>query len=191
MGKIAGFLTGRLLAYSLIEESQQELYQYGLERLLSKLTSYSAFLVLALCIGKFIPTVLFLSFLFPLRGRTGGYHASTELRCFVSSMVIYISVMQVVVPFLMVHQAVLWIAFVVAVLIILIWAPVNHPNVDFSKKELQQYRLRARRVLVIEILLILLMLIGQIRGEYITSAMTGVIVCSILISLAKITKQEV
>lgn len=191
MGKIAEFLTGRLLAYSLIEESQQELYQYGLERLLSKLTSYSAFLVLALCIGKFIPTVLFLSFLFLLRGRTGGYHASTELCCFVSSMVTCILVMQVLVPYLMVHQAVLWVAFVVALLIILIWAPVNHPNVDFSKKELQQYRLRARRVLVIEVLLILLMLIGQVGAEYITSAMSGVIVCSVLISLAKITNKEV
>lgn len=190
MGKIAGFLTGRLLVYNLIEESEQEVYQYGLERLLGKLTSYSAFLVLAFCIGKIIPTVLFLSFLFLLRGRTGGYHASTELRCFVSSLAICAVVMQWGTLFLLQHPRLMWFAFVTAIVIILVWAPVNHPNVGFSKEELGQYRLRVRRVLVIEILLILLMLVGQVRGEYIVSAMSGVIVCSILVSFAKITKQE-
>ncbi len=191
MGKIAGFLTERLLVYNLIEESEQELYQYGIERLLSKLINYSVFFVVAFCIGKVIPTVLFLSFLFLLRGRTGGYHASTELRCFVSSLAIYVAMMEWGIPLLVQFPVGKWSAFGIAIVIIYMWAPVNHPNVDFSTEELAQYRLRARRVLVIESGLILLMQMMQIREEYIANAISAVMVCSILVGLAKITKQEV
>lgn len=191
MGKIAGFLTGQLLAYNLIEESEQELYEYGLERVLSKVISYSAFLVLALCIRQFIPTVLFLGFLLTLRGRTGGYHASTELRCFVSSMGICVLAVKVLIPFLVLHKGILGTLYVISVAIIFLWAPINHPNVDFSIQEIQQYRWRARKVLIQEMLLVILMWIVQVREEYSVSAMAGTIVCALLMCLAKLTKQEV
>lgn len=191
MKKVAIFLTEQLLEKDMIEKNQLEIYQYGLERLLRKLLNYTIMLLLAVSINMVFPSLLFLSFLLLLRGRTGGYHASTELRCFAGSVGIYLFAMKGMLPLLVWRREAMWLFFLAAIIIIYVLAPVNHPNLDFSTIEMIEYKKRARRVLGAEVLGIVVFTALGVAPDNIVSAVLGMVVCAFLLCIAKITKQEV
>lgn len=191
MGNLVGYLMERLLANEMIEESQQEIYQYGLERLINKTVGFTLLLLLAIGIQMLLPSVLFLCFLFLLRGRTGGYHAASEYRCLAGTAAIYLLCMKVLLPLLQQSPMMTVLCFLVSAAVIFLLAPVNHPNIGFSREEMKFYKKRSRMVLGGEITAIFIFVLVGVKEELIVSAMMGIMVCAFLLCLAKITKQEV
>lgn len=191
MGKLVGYLMEHLLRNEMIEESQREIYQYGLERLVNKTVSYVLLFLLAFGMHMILPSTLFFCFLFMLRGRTGGYHAATELRCFTGTVVIYVVCMKALLPLLQQQKEVLLVCFVISIVIIFLLAPVNHPNLGFSAEEMQYYKKRARLILGGEVVFIIIFVLAGVQAELIISAILGMVVCAFLLCIAKITKQEV
>lgn len=74
-------------------EYEEEVYVYGLELTLSTLAGFSAILVLSILFKAFDEGITFLFMFVPLRLYTGGYHSSTYGKCFLVSIISFVSIM--------------------------------------------------------------------------------------------------
>lgn len=191
VGSFSGYLVRRLQEQEMIEESQCELYQYGLECLLGKFLNCFIVFMCAIVINEVVSSTVFLIFFLILRGRTGGYHASTEVGCTCGTLLIYLIAIKVVIPLLEKDRCIAFLCLCIVSVVVWMWAPVNHPNVNFSKVEMRQYRNRARTVLVLELLMIGILRVLEVCTEYYFSAISGMLLCAFLIIFAKVKGQEV
>lgn len=160
MQRLAQGTADRLAAQGIIREEDVPIYRYGLEAMYSSLLELLSILALAALIGNFWQTVLFFAAFIPLRLYAGGYHASTRLRCFLTSLVVYaaFTIMLEIVP-------VAWfvpLAFIggaVSFLIIWLFAPVIHQNHRSGLKHQVRFRRISIRICVVEVSAII---VGQI-----------------------------
>lgn len=160
MQKLAQGTAERLVAQGIIREEDAPIYRYGLEAMYSSLLELLSILALAALIGNFWQTVLFFAAFIPLRLYAGGYHASTRLRCFLTSLVVYaaFTIILEIVP-------VAWfvpLAFIggaVSFLIIWLFAPVIHQNHRSGLKHQVRFRRISVRICVVEVSAII---VGQI-----------------------------
>lgn len=160
MQKLAQGTAERLVAQGIIREEDAPIYRYGLEAMYSSFLELLSILALAALIGNFWQTVLFFAAFIPLRLYAGGYHASTRLRCFLTSLVVYaaFTIMLEIVP-------VAWfvpLAFIggaVSFLIVWLFAPVIHQNHRSGLKHQVRFRRISIRICVVEVSAII---VGQI-----------------------------
>lgn len=160
MQRLAQGTADRLVAQGIIREEDAPIYRYGLEAMYSSLLELLSILALAALIGNFWQTVLFFAAFIPLRLYAGGYHASTRLRCFLTSLVVYaaFTIMLEIVP-------VAWfvpLAFIggaVSFLIVWLFAPVIHQNHRSGLKHQVRFRRISIRICVVEVSAII---VGQI-----------------------------
>lgn len=160
MQKLAQGTAERLVAQGIIREEDAPIYRYGLEAMYSSFLELLSILALAALIGNFWQTVLFFAAFIPLRLYAGGYHASTRLRCFLTSLVVYaaFTIALKIVP-------VAWfvpLAFIggaVSFLIIWLFAPVIHQNHRSGLKHQVRFRRISIRICVVEVSAII---VGQI-----------------------------
>ncbi|MBB2182863.1 accessory gene regulator B family protein [Lachnospiraceae bacterium MD1] len=189
--KIAVRISESLINNGMSNRDNVEYYIYGIEVFIEKITFYLIVLSLALYFRLFIPSILFLVFFIALRGRTGGYHAKRYISCLLGSTLLFLSCCKVFAPFLLNNTLIMYLLCAIASVIILIFAPVNHPNVNMDSEELNSYRIRARVVLGLELLYIVTLSILRIKSVYIIFPSMGIIMCAVLLMIAKIIKQEV
>ena len=79
---IANKITNHLICKKVIKDEDREIYQYGLEQFFPTLLNIATVLLLGIIFGEIYQCiVLTLSFM-ALRSYSGGYHASTSLRCY-------------------------------------------------------------------------------------------------------------
>lgn len=139
---------------------------------------------------QFIPTVIFLIFFLSLRKRTGGYHADKFWQCYLATIITYIGIIQLA-PVLSEKTFIMYSMLFIAVLVIEIIGTVNHPNVDMDKSEFQENQKSARLLVLIETAVIILLVIMGIDQLYVGYMSIAIILCSFLMCLAKLLKQEV
>lgn len=160
MQKLAQGTAERLAAQGIIREEDAPIYRYGLEAMYSSLLELLSILALAALIGNFWQTVLFFAAFIPLRLYAGGYHASTRLRCFLTSLVVYaafIIALKIVPVAWFVPLA--FIGGAVSFLIIWLFAPVIHQNHRSGLKHQVRFRRISIRICVVEVSAII---VGQI-----------------------------
>ncbi|HBA69824.1 MAG TPA: hypothetical protein DCZ40_10785 [Lachnospiraceae bacterium] len=73
-----------------IEDGMYEVYQYGLELLVSGLITFTSIMVIACLADSFLIGILYFIVSDPLKVTAGGYHASTYLKCFIVSNLEYL-----------------------------------------------------------------------------------------------------
>ena len=160
MQKLAQGTAERLAAQGIIREEDAPIYRYGLEAMYSSLLELLSILALAALIGNFWQTVLFFAAFIPLRLYAGGYHASTRLRCFLTSLVVYVAftIMLEIVPAAW-FVPLAFIGGAVSFLIIWLFAPVIHQNHRSGLKHQVRFRRISIRICVVEVSAII---VGQI-----------------------------
>lgn len=90
--KISENITNCLIYRQIVENESREVYQYGLELLLSSIMTTSSILFVACLLDSFGMGVMYLLVSIPLRMTCGGYHASTYGKCYLISNMSYIIV---------------------------------------------------------------------------------------------------
>ncbi|MCR5604476.1 MAG: accessory gene regulator B family protein [Lachnospiraceae bacterium] len=187
----ANLLVNKMIINDVIDCGKREEYIYTLQLLIEKLIGIVLVYVFALSIGKIVETTLFFITYSTVRKYSGGFHCRTEAGCLIASIGFVIFSILIEAPLLLEHKIVTNIIYLFAVCFILIVGPINHPNMNWSKKEYKRSKKTSSRiVLLFSILLILSELIGlPIRTTIFIRI--GMINAIALIVLAKITKQEV
>lgn len=188
--KIALKLVDQMEMEKIISKSNCEYYEYALISMVEHAITAGTMLLLGFVYRHFLPTVCFMVFFFSLRRRTGGFHANKFWQCYLGTVITYIVVIQAV-PVLCINQTIMYGMLFFAIILICIMGTINHPNMDMSKSELQESKKAGRLIVLMEVMIIAVLAYLKIGILYIGYMSAAVILCAILMCLAKILNQEV
>lgn len=188
--KIVRELVDQMEDRKIIEKSSRDYYEYVLVTLAEHIIGVGTMLIIGMLFKQFIPTVIFLVFFLSLRKRTGGYHADKFWQCYLLTIITYIVIIQMA-AVLSQKKATMYAILSFAVLVIEVIGTVNHPNIDMNKDELQENKKSARLLVLMETAVIVLLITLGINQLYVSYMSIAIILCSFLMCLAKIIKQEV
>ncbi|MDR3767334.1 MAG: accessory gene regulator B family protein [Butyricicoccus sp.] len=148
-----------LVSQKIITPEDAEVQEYGLFCLVETISFHAAQLVLAIFLHLVPETLLFDATFLLLRSHTGGYHASTPMRCFAMSIAVWAGLM---LACQYVPVGLCGILGLLAAAVIWRIAPLPHENNPFSPERLVQVTHRMRIILVLLLLLSGLLLALQL-----------------------------
>ena len=161
-----------------LSEDMKEIYQYGIEIMISSIWNFVLILTASLLLGDFISGIVFQLFFIPLRMYCGGYHAASYLRCSIIFVITYVLIFLLGTALSAVFKDYIYIAEVILLLVfipILIFSPVKNKNKKLSDST-------AKKCRVISILLYIILALISIICCY--TEMYGSIMVITLMSVS-------
>lgn len=179
-----------LCKQQIIKRDYYEVYVYGTELVLSFIFTTTIVLILGMIIGELIGSLIFLLVFILLRRFTGGYHASTHLKC----KLVTISVFLISIGASVLIHASWWmylLLFVVGNTVIWFLAPIENPNKPLNEREKKKYHWLSHIVFtVLSITGLVLSFLIQSTISILWFSMLAVIVLMIIPKLKKgVTEQ--
>lgn len=155
----------------IIEKDDEEVYEYGLQLLLSTVLNAVIALFLAFVSETVIPCLFYLSVFVVMRKSAGGFHAKTHLGC----CCILIVVLSCFIGFVKFVPTEIYItvsgcSLIISVVTILMFAPLEHENKPLSDKD----KVRLRKISIVYIIIIsgLVILYGALNFKTIMVSMS-------------------
>ncbi len=139
--KIAASITEMLLTNGIVDAEDCEIYEYGMNLIISGVMGGFVIIVLSLLIGRFELGVMFLGVIIPVRMYTGGYHANTHLMCNVVFSIVYlvsIVMYEWLIQFSL--ENVIWIVTIISAVMIAVVSPLENSNKPITKEEKKKYK---------------------------------------------------
>lgn len=183
-------LVNAFIENNLISEDEKESYVYSLICLIESSLTIGSIMLIGFIIGKLLPTICFCICFFLLRHRTGGFHFQTFICCYIGSLILFGAVC-IGCKMLIDHNRILLIITLLFSLPIMFLGTVNHPNMNMNKEELKAARSSSRWMLSLELMFIAFMIWMEISYDLIAYSCSGIILCSLLLVMAKLKGQEV
>lgn len=172
----------------IIKSEDAEVYEYGLQLLLSTVLNTAIALMIAIVSKAIIPCVFYLSSFVIMRKLAGGFHAKTHLGCCLILIVVligFIGFIKIAPTDIYILTSIISIAFSNITVVIL--APLEHQNKPLKSKD--KIRLRKLSLICIIVLSILAILLGVIGFNRLMLSVTfGTSTASISIIAGKIEK---
>ena len=158
MIKIIDRYTEKLIANKIIIPEDKELYTYGFHQGMIIIANIATTILVGFIFGMVWQSIVFMLAYISLRSYAGGFHAKTQVRCNVYSVLLISAVLLLVkfIPWTS-YAAIGLLLF--SYLIIFILAPVEDSNKPLDKEEAKVYKRRTRLILGIETLIILLLMV--------------------------------
>lgn len=166
--EISKKLTEFFIENKVIQEEENEVYQYSFELLLSSVLNLISILLLAVLMKRLIETLIFVLVFFTLRTQIGGYHARTHFRCYLLTILNYVvfliflnripteGVWQISHSFIM-----------LSVVLIYLLAPIADDNKPLDDCEYLKYKGKSRILIMIYLIAVLVcFLIPRNYGYY-------------------------
>lgn len=191
MNYLAVYVTKCLISNNIVGKEQEEEYVYGFQKLLGKVLNYTTLILLSLWQKVLIPGLFFMVVFFSLRGRTGGYHARTPLRCYLTTVAAYLLLVWFGAPAIAEREYFSFIITVVSLVVVFAFAPLNHPNLMLDKQEIQICRQSSRWLAVIITGCIWTAYALPVARICIAYAVMGLGLDALTVLIAKIVGQEV
>ena len=179
-------IVNRLIKKSIINDTEKELYTYGLFMLLSQTLYFILTVIFGVLLNIVLESVIFyVAFLF-IRTNAGGIHASSELKCEVATTLsLFLCLGIVKLCDLYNLKLVIVILTIVAEVFIFVLCPLDTPEKPLSKKEKIYFRKKSWIILLIILTIIGLSLCFEINTLIYPCCMS-LILESILLCLGKI-----
>lgn len=183
-------LVNQMETKNMIEKENRGYYEYVLVIMAERAIAVGTMLAISLIFRQLLPTAVFLVFFLSLRKRTGGYHADKFWQCYLLTIITYIGVVQAA-SMLSKNPQIMYILLLLAVLIVEVIGTVNHPNMDLDKDEMREIKKAARLLVLIEAGIVAIFAVLKMNQLYVSYMSIAIILCSSLMCIAKIIKQEV
>lgn len=188
ISKLSSKIVKILISQSTIDKESRDLYNYGFFILLSQILYF----IISLIVGALLNVILqclvfYVAFIF-IRKYAGGYHASTEIKCEIStafSIVACISVIKL--SQFYDFRIILLIISVASAICIFCLCPLDTPEKPLSKKEFMYFRKISWLILLIIIISIIISYIFEWDFIFVPCCIS-LIFESILITAGKIKK---
>lgn len=147
-----------------IKSEDEEVYEYGLQLLLSTVFNGIIALILAIISGTALQCVCYLAVFVLLRKSAGGFHAKTHFGCCCILSVV-LSLFIIFIKFVPneVYGIVAAIAVVFSVVIILMFAPLEHENKPISDKDKSRLRKISIIYAILFALLVFVLFIAKLK----------------------------
>ncbi|MFV0466945.1 MAG: accessory gene regulator B family protein [Lachnospiraceae bacterium] len=183
-------LVRKLSDEDMINENMSAKYTYALITLVEKWLTLGTLLIAGIFFQNVLPMVLFLFVFFTLRNRTGGYHAEKFWQCYVMTVLTFLGITWIG-PVLSENFTAVYAAVLLSAVIILVIGTVNHPNMDMNNEELIESKKTARWMVILYSFLILAFAVLGVNTLYLSYMSVGIVLCAMLLCIAKVMKQEV
>lgn len=188
--KIANDLVERFVKEELINVEMIEKYIYGAISLMERFFTIGTIVFIGIAVKMFLPTVCFLLFFLELRKRTGGFHLNKFCQCYIATIITYLIILAMGIKIAN-YSGWLFGVLVLSMSCIGIIGTVNHPNMHMDIEELAESKRAARIVLCIEGSIISGCTFLKADMLYVTYMSIAVILCAVLLCVAKLIRQEV
>lgn len=182
MKKIIGYISNSMVNDGIILESEQDIYDFGIECLLLKLIHYISYITIAVMMRQVFDLFVMACAFYPLRVNAGGYHAKTRIGCyFVSCLTVFSGLMIYRQHF---SDKVYFICWIAASIIIYLNAPLDNEGKIMSRSEVEYYKKKTRVVIIV--LGVLIGGIWELNKDYIGK----MLICGIVISAIAIFTEK-
>ncbi|WP_069998703.1 accessory gene regulator ArgB-like protein [Cellulosilyticum sp. I15G10I2] len=153
-------ITDLFIHNGIISSEDKELYTYGLQQGLIIIANILTTLFIGLLLGMVWQSIVFMLSYIPLRSFAGGYHAKTQFKCYMLSIVLTTAVLLVIklIPW---TNFMIWSLALAAGTIILVFAPVANSNKPLNELEVNVYKKWTIIILLVELFFILLTMIFE------------------------------
>lgn len=150
MQKIVYAAVSRLVELGSVEEENRDIYEYGLQMLLSTAVNLAITAALGFIFGVPLETLAMFASFTALRSVSGGYHAKSFAGCVAASAVGIAATIAAVkyAP----DAAILPVSIVLflpAIILIFAFAPAEHPNRPLSESEIHRFRKLSRLTVIV------------------------------------------
>lgn len=172
----------------IIEEEDEEVYDYGLQLLLSTVANGLIALLIAIITGTVLQCFFYLAVFIVMRKTAGGYHAKTHLGCCCILVVVLICFIIFIKNAPMeIYSITTFASVVFSIIIILLFAPLEHENKPISDKD--RINLRRKSILYIFVIAVLVFILAILRFDTaMVSISLGILTSSSSIMVAKVLK---
>lgn len=187
ISKLSLFLADIFFSSKDATEDERELYIYGLFMFFSHFI-YLVLVFIFGCILKCVfESIFFYLAFYQLRRYAGGYHAKTELRCEIFSLILILVSLTLIKVLQYYNLHILLFFGLISAIAIFFMAPLDTPEKPLSKKEFTFFRKKTRVNLII---ILLIALVSYWLGKFVLflPCCVGIISESFLIIAGKIKK---
>jgi len=188
--QFAGTITSFLVHDNIIDEDDQEIYQYGTEQILINISMLAVIFVIALTTNSWIHTIFWLCGMLPIRAIAGGYHASSPIKCNLLTVSVFI-INIVTINLLKNYMTIYLLLFFLGLILFSVFrfAPVDHKNKVLKQEE---YLIAKRKsyitgTAIVGLCLILALVVG-VRSIITISTMMGAFTASISLIIGSIKR---
>ncbi len=165
-------LAGAMVDAGAASKENREVYEYGLEILLSTAASVVCVLLAGAVLGKLLETLAFLVVFIALRSVAGGFHAATHLRCFLLTMAAYAASIALGFAMPVAHAG--WVAIAVAtaaLILVAMLAPAPHENRPAGATELRRFRVMSLLIAAVEAVAVVILALSGLAAAALAAAM--------------------
>lgn len=184
-------ISSKFVEHKIITEDMVDIYKYGVEITISSIIGFILILIIGLIFKSLIQALIFYIIFIILRSFTGGYHASSYLKCnlifsIVASLVIFFSKAATEVRF---STGIINILFLPALSVFIWLAPIENPNKLIEKKRRIYFKTGS---VLAAVILYILSLILYINNHTFESAIivTTMFITAVMCMITKFQKGE-
>lgn len=150
--KLSDKLTDSLVSNGTITADDREIYHYGIQQGIILILNIVTTLLIGIISGMIWQSIVFMLVYIPLRSYTGGFHAKTSVRCYISSIIL-MNVVLLVMRYSTFNTLIYGILMFISGIVILLLAPMENQNKPLDEVERKVYRKRAYGLWIFECLL--------------------------------------
>lgn len=136
----------------ILKEEERDNFEYGLKQGLTILLNVFTVVIIGLIFGMLWQSIVFLIAYIPLRSYAGGYHAKTQLNCYLLSVLMIVLILMAM-KFLLWTRLMILMVLMLSGSIVLALAPVEDKNKPLDSLEETIFKIRSRRILFIQCLI--------------------------------------
>lgn len=148
--RVVSIAVNSLIKNDLLQESEAELYRFGIKRLLLFCINVITTIIIGVICNMLWQSVVFTIAYIPLRRYAGGYHAKTPPKCYLLSILLILGVLAFI-CWIPKDKLLIIIAALVAGIIVFIKSPVESTNKELSDKEKEIFKRYSRIILLTEL----------------------------------------
>lgn len=184
-------ISSKFVEHKIITEDMVDIYKYGVEITISSIIGFILILIIGLIFKSLMQALIFYIIFIILRSFTGGYHASSYLKCnlifsIVASLVIFFSKAATEVRF---STGIINILFLPALSVFIWLAPIENPNKLIEKKRRIYFKTGS---VLAAVILYILSLILYINNHTFESAIivTTMFITAVMCMITKFQKEK-
>lgn len=171
----------RLVSDKIIKQEEAEVYIFGLQQMLINIANITVLFIIGICMHMIVETVTFAVSFMAFRKYAGGYHSKTQLRCFVLTNTVVLIVLSVM-KYLRINICIYMELYLLAAMIIFLYAPIEAENKKLDSMERIVYRKRAMIVLVSQTLLAVMLWLLKCHDMSKCILLSGFVLCCSMLS---------
>lgn len=179
-----------LIVNGTVKAEDRQIYLYGLQQGLMMILNIITTVIIGFCFSMVWQSIIFMVAYIPLRSFAGGYHARTQLKCYILSIMLTVVVLIMIKSIPATDIPIIALTGIASGIIAWL-SPMEDSNKPLDEVELKVYRKRARLILIIKICIIAISLLSKLYTMALTIAISlfALSVMLILGGLAHLTRR--